>query len=427
MSDWEWNVLATQGLEVEYEKDGWHIIASWPQRGRRHEVVVLMRVDWLGVGKRLVVAPTRVNLYSGTAMNSIGTLMRKVEPGPDPKKVDELLQRVRNNLIEWYGQGRQTEQPDPTSAPDRSGWLLWPIWPYPGIVGISAAPDSFKSLLAQAIALQARSGVEVLKGNTRTPKPRRILYLDWESGSGRFASRLGALCKGADMEVKPWLDYQHLTIPLVDAAPTLAEDILRYDIDAVIIDSMSAAIGASLKEDDSTNAFYDAVRLLDRPTLLLAHKSAENIKRRALRFYGSIMSEVRLRMAWNAERVDGAVVWECFMDNDTNQKGQTLAWELDFESTGQNETAHLKSVTVRSVNPSAVDLREEPGRTSLPKWQLILDSIRDEGPATHTEIAHRLGLQPGHVLTYIKRHPDVFTMHPDGLRWGTSTLTEEVF
>ena len=426
MSDWEWNVLATQGLEVEYEKDGWHVTASWPQRGRRHEVVVLMRVDWLGVGKRLVVAPTRVNLYSGSAMNSLGTLMRKVEPGPDPKKVDELLQRIRANLLEWYGQGRQTEQPDPTSAPDRSGWLLWPIWPYPGIVGVSAAPDSFKSLLAQAIALQARSGVEVLKGNTRTPKPRRILYLDWESGSGRFAARLGALCQGADMEVKPWLDYQHLTIPLVDAAPTLAEDILRHEIDAVIIDSMSAAIGASLKEDDSTNAFYDAVRLLDRPTLVLAHKSAENIKKRARRFFGSIMSEVRLRMAWNAERVDGAVVWECFKDNDTGLKGKKLAWQIDFGSTGQDEDARLESVAVRSVKPSAVDLREEPGRTSVPKWQLVADSIHDDGPGTHMEIAKRLGLQPGHVKTYMDRHRDVFTMLPDGLRWGLLTTEKEM-
>lgn len=422
-----WNVLATDQLEVEYEWEGWHLVASWPQRGRRHEVVVLLRVDWLGVGKRLVVAPKRVNLYSASAMTAIGTLMRKVEPGPDPKQVDALLQSVSANLLEWYGQGRQTEQPDPAQAPGESGWVLWPLWPYPGMVGVSAAPDTFKSLLAQAIALQGRSGVEVLKGNTRTPKPRRILYLDWESGSGRFASRLGALCNGAGIEAKPWLDYQHLTIPLADAAPTLAEDILRHDIDAVIVDSMSAAIGGSLREDDSTNAFYDAVRLLDCPTMLLAHKSAENIKKRAHRFFGSIMSEVRLRMAWNAERVGETVVWECFKDNDTGLKGKKLAWELDFGTEGMDEKAQLRSVTIRSVKPSAVDLREEPGRAAPSKWQLIADAIQVEGPATHAEIAQRLGLQSTHVLTYMKRHPNVFTMLSDDLRWGLLTAEEEVF
>lgn len=419
MSDLQppWNVLATDQLEIEYEWEGWHLTCSWPQRGRRHEVVIIIGVSWLGTGKRIVVAPTRVNLYSGSAMDGIARLMRKVEPGPDPKQVDALLQEVRANLLDWYKQGRRTERPDPATAEESSGWVLYPIWPYPGITGVSAAPDAFKSFLAEALALQARSGQMVLTRNTKVLRPFRILYLDWESGPGRFAARLGALCRGAGLEVKPWLDYQHLTIPLADAAPTLAEDIIRFEIDAVIIDSMSAGIGSALKEDEAVNAFFDAVRLLDRPALVLAHKSAENIRKRATRFFGSIMSEVRLRMAWNAERVDGAVVWECFKDNDTNMKGKKLAWELDFQSSGEDETLKLEAVVVKGVKPTAVDLREEPGRPSV-AWMRIAESIKDDGPGTSDELAYRLGEQPNAVRANLSRHKDVFVKLSDGLRWG---------
>lgn len=419
----DWNVFAVDQLEIQYEWRGWKIHSTWPVRGRRqNEIHVLLTVTWEGAGPQIVMATSRINLYSVSAMNGLEVAMRKV-PAADNDSVHVFLQNVKMNILEWYRQGRAIETPDPEGAAERSGWILYPIWPYPGVVGIAAAPDSFKSILAEAIGLQVQTGYEVLRKNTRRNATfRKVLYLDWESGSGRFAQRLGALCRGAEIDVRPWLRYQHLTTPLSDAVGNLAEDILKHDIEAVIIDSMSAAIGGPLTDDEAVSAFYDAIRRLDIPTLMLAHKSADNIKKRATRFFGSIMSEVRLRMAWNAERVGDTVVWQCFKDNDAGMNGKKLAWDVHFASTGEDDERRLHSIQIYGVNPHHVEMPEERpggGVQPIPRWKRIVDDILDNGPATSDEIAYRMGDDKAKVRAELSRRHE-FRKLADGLLWGLS-------
>ncbi|MCP4897346.1 MAG: AAA family ATPase [bacterium] len=417
----DWQVFAVDQLEIQYEWQGWKVHSTWPVRGRRqNEIHVLLTVEWQGAGPQIVMATSRINLYSVSAMGGIEVAMRKV-PAADKEAVHVFLQSVKMNMLEWYRQGRAVENPDPEKAAELSGWIIYPIWPFPGVVGIAAAPDSFKSILAEAIALQIQTGNEILRKNTRrNANLRKILYLDWESGPGRFASRLGAICRGAELDVKPWLTYQHLTAPLADAVGGLVEDILKYDIDAVIIDSMSAAIGGPLTDDEAVSAFYDAVRRLDVPTLVLAHKSAENIRKRATRFFGSIMSEVRLRMAWNAERVGDTVVWECFKDNDAGMNGKKLAWDIHFHTIGEEDERQLQAIQIYGTNPHHVEMpTEQPGGgvKPIPRWKRIVDDILDNGPATSDEIAHRMSDDTAKVRSELSRRNE-FRKLADGLLWG---------
>jgi hypothetical protein len=357
-----WQVTPVVDDSIEYEWQGWNIKTTWPRRGGRTEVIVVMSIRYTGIGGGPVMSRKRVNVMSASAMNSIITDMNRL----DVHKRTELMylmNDVTENILHWYEQGKTTEYPDPSKAQQHVSWLVYPIWPATGITGIAAAPGTYKSFMAEAVSLELASNATILARNTKVPDRARVLYLDWEADSDTFARRLSALTHGAGLEVKPWLGYKKMTARLADVAIGLRETIVSEQWDAVVIDSMSAAIGAGMVDDDAVNGFFDAIHMLDVPALMLAHKSVANQNNRKSRFFGSGMSEARVRMAWNAEvSTDGNyVVWDCFKDNNHGKRGSKLAWEISIETEGDDERERMSAVSFFGVNPGQVSLDDPRG------------------------------------------------------------------
>lgn len=413
-----WRIDPVEGVSITYYWDAWEIECSWPTRARNGDIKILIKISHSG---RIIQATMRLNLLSGSAVTAIGATMRKQVSSEERDEIDPVLQLLIEDLVGWYRRGSTTDQPQPRKR-QAGGWLVYPVWPSVGATAVAAAPSAFKSLIAQAIALQLATGTEVLAGNTRAPKPKRVLYLDWEGDNETFAERLYGLCEGAGLPLEPHLAYKSMRVPLVDAAVGVSEEISRAGFDAVVVDSMSAGVGGALIDDDVVNGFWDAVRLLGVPALVLAHKSAENIRKRQARFFGSIMSEARIRLAWNAERANNedTVVWSVFKDNVTGHQGNRLAWSIDIDSEGEYENRRLTEISMRGVNPSDVRVAANEGNTVADRMVYALVG----GGKRVSDLAHAVGAAPATVRKELKRHPQLFTQGEYGT-WENAGVSDD--
>lgn len=389
MTAWDTR-LPVAGLTVDYEKDGIQVACRWPTRASRNAVETVLEIRDLGVGV-VLAPPTRLNLLSSSARDG---LIRGIE-GEQRQKLKRLLDAIVSDLYTIYREQRPTTRPDPDRATGKVDWLLYPIWPSTGSTGVAAAPGSFKSWTGMAVALSIATGQEVLTKNTRPPQePKDVLYLDWESDAPTFASRLRTLCMGAQIELNPWIPYREMRTPLVDAAADLADEIAEAGYAGVIVDSLSAGIGGTLIDDDRSNLFWDAVRVLGVPVFVIAHKSAQAGRERNARFFGSIMHEARVRVAWNVEREEEstAVRWECFKDNATGKVGKRLAWNWEMHYGDTDDPDLLVATVATGVNPSNVDLEPKPdGERTTPQQDQIMIALRGR-PMMPGELAKHTGI-----------------------------------
>jgi len=405
----EWQVTAVQDIDITYDWEGWSVRCGWPRR-RGTDVVTLVEVENQG---KLLSAPHRLNIFSLSAVTGMTRIMKAQALPGDEARVSEFVQHIMKDVYSWYQQGGAMQNPTAAQQED-GGWLLYPLWPTVGVTGIVAAAGSFKSLMAQAIALELVSGQEVLSGSTRVPEPlKKVLYLDWEGDAATFGERLYGLCEGAGIEKNSWLSYKQMRAPLAAVAPQIAEEIGKVGVQAVIVDSMSAGIGGPLKEDESVNAFFDALGLLNVPVLVVAHKSAENVRKRSAAFFGSVMSENRVRFAWNAERSADtpSVVWEVFKDNTMGRKGARMAWNVLVKSEGEFENQRLSEIVIDAVNPH--DVRMKAGGDGKLRDRIVYLLI-ENGPLRVADIAHRAESSEGTVRKEVNRHSDMFVKGEHG-------------
>jgi len=403
--------LAVAGLSIEYEARHLRVEARWPTRASRNAIDTILHITSVAAEGEpvVVVPPTRINLLSASARDG---LLRGSGRGDDRDVLRKLVDAIVTDLWNVYREQRPTTRPDPEKASSKVDWLLYPIWPAVGSTGIAAAPGSFKSWTGQAIALSMATGQEVLKGNTRPPaEPEEVLYLDWEGDHSTFAARLRALCFGAGIELRPWLPYREMRTPLVDAAADLADEIAERGYRGVVVDSLSAGIGGTLIDDERANLFWDAIRVLGVPAFVIAHKSAQAGRERNARFFGSVMHEARVRVAWNVERADDddTVRWDCFKDNATGRAGKRLAWTWDAHNGTDEDPDALMAMAANGVNPNNVNLEPRPEggpQGPSPQQMRILDAIKRVGPSMPGELANVSGVPPASVRAQLAKLAD---------------------
>jgi hypothetical protein len=188
--------------------------------------------------------------------------------------------------------------------------------------GLIAPGESGKSTLARALAVSITAGREIVPGVVpRVTGP--VLYVAAEDSVVLWHARsIEAICRGAG------LDRARLKHPiqLLDARGRKLHRIGRAiaerasDTALVVIDSLTAllpsldAAGGGVRERDS--AFYDAIDLIARPTLIVAHPNLASAKawdKSDGRIAGSEVNRDRLRMAWRLDwRDEPAVVGTSF-------------------------------------------------------------------------------------------------------------------
>ena len=388
---------------------------TWPRRGRS-QIMVDVAVETTGVGGGMILPTVRVNLLSNSARSG---LFRNQERRDE---LQEMWMAVVADLHGWYRRDLiEATNPDPakrrTERVKAPAWLIYPFWPAEGATGIVGTHESLKTYAGVAAALSLTTGENLLGGNAKVSQgARKVLYLDWEADVGSFADRVGALLVGHSLPLEPVLTHMVMRDSIMDAVPSLVERVQVGGYAAVVVDSMSASIGgAGLVGDDSVNGFWDAIRAMGVPALVLAHKSAQSGRTGEARFFGSVMSEARVRMAWNVETEKPAegdttrrVLWTCFKDNNHGSRGNRLAWEWSFFTEGEHDDRRIDAVTIDALNPNAVSLAEAdqgqkprgPGETHL---RIVAAIERQGGPVTRAALVDAVGKSPNTVGKTLRR------------------------
>lgn len=405
-----WQVTPIDGTEIRYTWTTWELVATWPQPGREIQSIVTIlhtATDTLAVG------PTRINWLSNSQKTNLGQAMRRLETGN--METDTFIQHVSQDQYRRHRQAGTPTMPIPAPQ-DGSRWLAYPIWPSVGGTIVGAATNSFKSMIAVALALQIQLGTEILHGNTRATTEAPILYCDWETNQATFAERMHAILKGADLDITPSIAYLKPRGPLSVVYDQLTDMIRREGYGGVILDSLSAGVGGSLIEDKLANEFWDAVEYLDTPALITAHKSEEAIRRGHKKVFGSVMHHNRPRMIWDAQRDshNPMVRWEVVNDNNSGLLGKKLAWHVAVATVGEDENERLDSVTFAAKNPQDIRLAANEGDTIADR---VAYWLTENGPHTSAEIADGLEMKPNNVRAQLSRHDSLFEKLPDGQRW----------
>ena len=442
------SIIPIEGETIEYRLGAWHIHATWPMRRKHDRIETNLTIMWNGAERQVVAVPEmRFNLTSGSGRDALSRSMRALHERNEAEwsRVPEIVAALIQDLIGWYRSG--VEQPgtlldavDERTLPEE--WILYPLWPARGATGVAAAPEAYKSMTALAIGLSVAYGTSILHHSevstppARKDDPRRVLYLDWEADRRTTRMRAAALMRGAGLpagtDVGATFTYYRPGAALIDTIWQVKDMVKAGKFDCVIVDSMSAAIGGSMVDDDSVNQFWTAVDMLALPALVIAHKSLQNQRQREKAFFGSAMSAARVRLAWNVETPETTteVVWECFKDNNSGMRGRKLAWEVGFHNEGQGMDRYLHSITFDETDPNLV-LFDTGVTDDHPPSQsdVLVQHLQSGGDwLTSKEIAEQLGWQQKHVATIVKRTSGSVVIHPQSTppKYGLATWLQDV-
>lgn len=301
------------------------------------------------------------------------------------------------------------------------GWLLRPYVEHGGHTRLIAAGGSRKSFLALAMELTVCTGSPDVLGVAPTVTGP-CLYLDWETNDhGRtHAYRLRAIARGAGVEIpRGMLHHQQHDRPLVERVEGVAQFVDREGVVFVVVDSNTWARGSGGRNglEAATLDLLEALRHINRPTLIIDHKSKEALEKGRKGGYGSIHNENQVRLQWEYTSIftqdqAGDVVrirLENTKANNVNPQPDQ-AYEIVFDNDRSNpDRPRLKAATFR---PIGVDLVRgvHPGTEGGDQLSDRLYSIlTDAGkPMTVAELAEALDRSDATVRALLSRQKDWF-------------------
>jgi AAA domain-containing protein len=355
------------------------------------------------------------------------TLERRIRNYFDPGKKNgtpwaRLVEFAAARLNDFLADAGDLEEPTWVDAPQElvRRYYIKPIWPESkrpviwygqgetgkGVMAIGAA---FDLCLGRAFATL---GSRYLK--------RGLVYVDYEDSFGEFNLRINRYAAG--LEVAPvntlrrFDPHGRLFIDIVHTLRAKVE--AMGGCDGYIIDSAIPACGGDVIKPEPVGAFFSALALLNRPSIVIAHETKESPTSSASPFGSQLWrtlsamtvnfqasSEPRRDLEGNAVR---DLVISCTKANNV-PRFNPLAFELSFspddEDRRQPELISPPGTPsvwtrIRQINPTEVapDLQAKLS----PTLQLIA-VLREGGGATIKDLAEATGLDRKTVDNALRR------------------------
>ena len=178
-------------------------------------------------------------------------------------------------------------------------YLIYPLFPMGKPTCVFGNPGAGKSQLAVLITLIA--GLpwhDNPLGLVAPEEPHKFLYLDYEGDSSDVARTLIKVAKG--MRLGPCdIDYRRCYLPLAQDIDSVRTHMEKIGADAVIIDSVSLAVGGDLNKMELATAYIRALRAFgpDITTISFAHTSKDR-ESKSKTIIGSVLFEAGFRSVW---------------------------------------------------------------------------------------------------------------------------------
>ena len=247
-------------------------------------------------------------------------------------------------------------------------------------------PGSFKSTMS--ICMMACIALPWVDNplRLRTPdKPKRILFLDWETDRATVEWQIACFQRGMDTGVIP-IKYRRCSIPLHTDIEQIQNTIVEHGIEFVVIDSLGLACGGELNEAGTAINFFTALRQLKVTSLILAHtsKDKQSINKS---IYGSVYFEAQSRNIWHLTKMQepGEDELDLILRNTKSPPFRKKYSDLSFHVTFTDDSMMIKTQDPRNV----AEFLE-----TMTTQDKILNLLKTVGPLAPKSIAAELGITP---------------------------------
>lgn len=247
-------------------------------------------------------------------------------------------------------------------------------------------PGSFKSTMS--ICMMACIALPWVDNplRLRTPdKPKRILFLDWETDRATVEWQIACFQRGMDTGVIP-IKYRRCSIPLHADIEQIQNAIVENGVEFVVIDSLGLACGGELNEAGTAINFFTALRQLKVTSLILAHtsKDKQSINKS---IYGSVYFEAQSRNIWHLTKKQepGEDELDLILRNSKSPPFRKKYSDLSFHVTFTDDSMMVKTQDPRNV----AEFLE-----TMTTQDKILNLLMAVGPLAPKSIAAELGITP---------------------------------
>ena len=204
------------------------------------------------------------------------------------------------------------------------------VWRIPGLLSedtnlIYGQSGSGKSYMGLVWGQAIQHGVDIcglrtIQGN--------VCLIDYETTPSKMRRRLKRVDAGLNVEGRPMM-YIPASVPMAQMVEPLQSYITQHSIDFLVIDSLARACGGKITDEEGVGNFFEAVRQLERPCLIIHHTN------RGDEYYGSPYIRANARNLWRLRSVKNegtgklSIQLEQEKENDGPGIG-TLGFVLDF-------------------------------------------------------------------------------------------------
>jgi len=300
-------------------------------------------------------------------------------------------------------------------------WLLSPYISLDGPTLLFGPGMSGKSMLALVMAYSVQTGDAIV--GRAVGKPRKVLYLDWETSYETHAERLRAIAKGRHALPPPIL-HQRQVAPLASSIGAIKAQVAKNNIGLVVVDSLGMAAGGAPEEADSALAMFRALGMLRNVGILcLHHPNKSQFATGADKIFGSVYF-------FNASRI----IWQ--MDSKRRDESTTVARLSCHKANYRGGLPdHAVVITVREdvnglleqVNVTPAPLADTPEfADKVPLGARVVEALKG-GAKSKRELADELGLDAEQEHTLESRLSELkkrgkIVLLPTG-QWGLAAVS----
>lgn len=265
-------------------------------------------------------------------------------------------------------------------------FMLYPYILEGGGTILFAPPGRGKSNTALLWAVSIDAGINTYWKVKQTP----VLFVNLERSAQSLRRRLARINRVLGLPAtRPLRTFNARGKSLSDIMPACRKAIKQYDIEVVVLDSISRAGFGDLTENKPVNAIIDNLSSLSDTWLALGHtpRSTDEHVFGGIHFDAGADIVVQLASEISPDGTLG-IGYKITKSNDLPSLPQAV-WALEFDTLGLS--------SVRKAKPA--EFLEVEGKNKRSMLITIMDWLQDKdtGEATGTEIADTLGFNRANV------------------------------
>jgi hypothetical protein len=283
------------------------------------------------------------------------------------------------------------------------GYLIEPVIVEGGGTVLFAPPGRGKTYVGLAVAVSADAGLSTLFAVKRR---LRVLIVNLERSERSLRHRIALVNKALDLpEGREILIMNERGKSLIDIADPIEATIAKYNVELLIVDSLTRAGFGDLNENKVGNSIIDTLNRLAPQWLGIAHTPRMDESH----IFGSQMFDagadliVRLSSE-TTETEDIGVGLTVVKANDVPTKGLSiyrLSFQRDIGLTGFTKARPNEFPSIVSAQPLSMSAQ-------------IREYLLDVGSAPAEEIAEALGKERSNMSRYLASDTRFFVLRKDG-------------